>query len=199
MKIHLRPLWRMYAWTLLWAGHRRAPLALFIISFVESSFFLVPPDILLIPMVIAKPNRWFWLAALTTGGSVLGGIFGYYIGVGLWESLGKIIVEIYHLESFVEIVRGQFASHAFLTVFSAAFTPIPYKVITIASGLFHVSFFTFLSASVMGRGLRFFLVAGLVGVWGEGVKQWIDDYFDILSIAFLVILIGGFLVIKLLL
>ena len=199
MKVHFTGLRRLYAWTLKWAGHRHAALALFVISFTESSVFLVPPDVLLIPMVLSKPRYWMRYAAITTGGSVLGGIVGYYIGIGLWDSIGRVIVDFYNLQDSVEVVRTQFDAHAFLTVFGAAFTPIPYKVITIASGLFHVSFGAFFFASLVGRGLRFFLVACLVGVWGESVKQFIDDYFDILSLAFLLLLVGGFIVIKLVL
>ncbi len=199
MKIHFTGLRRLYAWTLKWAGHRHAAWALFIISFAESSMFLVPPDVLLIPMVLSKPRSWLRYAAITMGGSVLGGVFGYYIGIGLWESLGKLVVDFYGLQDSVEAVRMQFDAHAFLTVFGAAFTPIPYKVITIASGLFHVSFGAFLAASLTGRGARFFLVAGLVGIWGERVKRFIDDYFDILSLVFLALLVGGFLVVKLVL
>ncbi|MEK7480745.1 MAG: YqaA family protein [Patescibacteria group bacterium] len=195
MKIRLKFLHTLYHWTLLWASHPHASWALFFIAFIESSFFLIPPDILLIPMTLARPNRWFWYASLTTVGSVLGGLFGYLIGVGLWESVGKHIVQFYHLESVMEAVGNQYAAHAFLTVFTAAFTPIPYKIITIAAGFFRISLLTLIVASLIGRSMRFFLVAILIGFFGDTMKRFIERYFDILSLAFVIVLIGGFVAI----
>jgi membrane protein YqaA with SNARE-associated domain len=197
MKIHFSGLKRLYTWTLQWADHSRAPWVLFIVSFAEASLFLIPPDVILVPMTLARPRMWLRFATITVGGSVLGGIFGYYIGIGLWESLGTRIVELYHLQDSVTVIRVQFDAHAFLTIFGAAFTPIPYKVITIASGLFRVSFITFLIASIVGRSLRFFLIAGLVGVFGERMKQFIDDYFEMLSLVLLALLVGGFIMLRL--
>ncbi|MBI3421065.1 MAG: DedA family protein [Candidatus Sungbacteria bacterium] len=196
--IHLRFLHRLYHWTLKWASHPRASLALFGIAFIESSFFLIPPDILLIAMTIAKPRRWAWYAAIATIGSVLGGIFGYIIGAALWESIGKAIVQFYHFESVIKVIQENYQAHAFVTIFTAAFTPIPYKVITIAAGLFRVSLLTLIAASLIGRGLRFGLVAALLGFFGERMKQLIERYFDMLSLLFAILLIGGFLLITLL-
>ena len=167
MKIRLKFAHRLYHWTLKWAAHPHASWALFGIAFIESSFFLIPPDVLLIPMTIAKPRRWIWYATIATVGSVLGGIFGYVIGIALWESIGAAIVKFYHFEPVINAVKESYHSHAFLTVFTAAFTPIPYKVITIAAGLFRVSLFTLIAASLIGRGLRFGLVAVLLGFFGE--------------------------------
>lgn len=195
MKIRLKFLHRLYQWTLKWASHPRASWALFGIAFIESSFFLIPPDVLLIPMTIAKPRRWVWYAAITTIGSVLGGIFGYVIGIALWESVGEAIVKFYHFEPAIEAVKESYHAHAFVTVFTAAFTPIPYKVITIAAGLFRVSLLTLIVASLIGRGLRFGLVAALIGFFGESMKQFIERYFDMLSLLFFIVLIGGFLLI----
>jgi membrane protein YqaA with SNARE-associated domain len=186
---------RSYDWTLSWAGHKHAGWALFTIAFMESSFFLIPPDILLIPMVLARPVRWIWYAGITILGSVLGGILGYTIGIGLWESIGVPIVQFYHLTDAINAIEVQYQNHAFFTIFTAAFTPIPYKVITIASGLFRVPLFTLVIASVIGRGLRFLLVAGLLGIWGEKMKIYIERYFDMFAIAFVILFIGGFILI----
>lgn len=196
MKYKLPLLHNLYRWTLKWAAHPRAVWALFFISFIESSVFLIPPDILLIPMVLARPNRWFSYAAVTTIGSVLGGIAGYFIGFALWESIGKAVVAFYHVGPYVAIIKHQYELHAFLTIFTAAFTPIPYKVITIAAGLFQISIFTLVIASVIGRGLRFFLVAGAVGYWGDPIRALIEKYFDLLTILFTLALVGGFVVLK---
>lgn len=195
MKIHLKFLHLLYHWTLKWSSHPRATWALFGIAFIESSFFLIPPDVLLIPMTIANPRRWIWHATITTVGSVLGGIFGYIIGVALWESVGVAIVKFYHFEPVVNAIKETYHAHAFITVFTAAFTPIPYKVITITAGLFRISLLTLIIASLIGRGLRFGLVAALLGFFGEQMKQFIERYFDILSFLFLGILIAGFLLI----
>src|SRR3989344_7513271 len=118
MASRLTFLHKLYHWTIRWAAHPRAPWALFGIAFVESSFFLIPPDVLLIPMVLARPARWLTYALITTVGSVLGGLFGYYIGMGLWESVGQAIVSFYHLEDTLAMVRGQYQAHAFFTIFT---------------------------------------------------------------------------------
>lgn len=194
MKIHLKFLHRLYHWTLKWASHPRASWALLSIAFIESSVFLIPPDVLMIPMTLAKPKRWIWYATITTVGSVLGGMAGYFIGWGLWESIGKTVVQFYHLENEVALLAQRYETHAFLTVFAAAFTPIPYKVITISAGLFHISFLPFIIASLVGRAMRFYATAALVSFFGEPVKRAIERYFDLLTFLFVVILIMGFLV-----
>ncbi len=188
----------IYTWTIHWAKTRHAPWALFFIAFIESSFFPIPPDVLLIAMVIADRRAWWRNALICTTGSVLGALFGYFIGFFLFETLGKIIVSTYHLGSHVETVRKLYADNAFWAVFTAAFTPIPYKVFTIAAGLFRISLPILLVASVFGRAGRFFLVAGLLRLFGARIEKFIEKYFDILSLAFMVLLFGSyFLVTKL--
>ncbi len=188
----------IYTWTIHWAKTRHAPWALFFIAFIESSFFPIPPDVLLIAMVIADRRAWWRNALICTTGSVLGALFGYFIGFFLFETLGKIIVSTYHLGSHVETVRKLYADNAFWAVFTAAFTPIPYKVFTIAAGLFRISLPVLLVASVFGRAGRFFLVAGLLRLFGARIEKFIEKYFDILSLAFMVLLFGSyFLVTKL--
>ena len=194
MKIHLKFLHRLYHWTLKWSAHPRASWALFGIAFIESSFFLIPPDVLLIPMTLAKPRRWAWYGFLTMIGSVFGGIAGYFIGWGLWESIGEAIVRFYHFEEEIAALANRYETYAFWTVFAAALTPIPYKIITISAGLFRISLVTMIVASFIGRGMRFFIVAALVGIFGEPIKRIIEHYFDLLAFLFVALLIIGFLV-----
>lgn len=187
---------KLYDWTIHCAKHKHAPYALFLIAFIESSFFLIPPDILLIAMLVASPVKWWKYALVAVIGSVLGGIFGYFIGWGFYEIAGEKIVKFYGLESLIAAIGVKYSENAFLVVFTAAFTPIPYKVITIAAGLFKISIWTLIIASILGRGGRFFLVAGLLRVFGEKISKAIDKYFGIFSFAFTAILIAGFLAIK---
>jgi len=187
---------RLYDWTLHWSKTRQAPYALFGIAFAESSFFPIPPDVLLIPMVVADKKSWIRQAAICTAGSVCGAFLGYFIGWSLFETVGKAIVEMYHFEEVMKLVGQKYAENAFLTVFTAAFTPIPYKVITIAGGLFQISLSVLFIASALGRGARFFLVAGALRIFGERIEKTIEKYFDLFSIVFIVLLIGGFIVLR---
>ena len=186
----------LYDWTAHWARTPQAPWALFGISFIESSFFPIPPDILLIAMVVAKPKNWLRIATICTIGSVAGSLLGYAIGWGLYESVGKLIVQTYHLQPMMDLVGRKYAENAFLTVFTAAFTPIPYKVITIGAGLFRISIPILIIASIVGRAGRFFMVAGVLRLCGERVEKNIEKYFDIISILFMLLLIGGFFALK---
>jgi len=187
---------KLYDWTIHWSKSQHAFWALFGIAFAESSFFPVPPDVLLIPMVVGNPKKWWKIAGICTLGSVMGAFFGYFIGWLFYESIGKPIVDFYHFQSQMDYIGTRYAQNAFLTVLTAAFTPIPYKVITIAAGLFKISLATLTIASVIGRAGRFFLVAGLLRVFGQKVEKFIEKYFDMLALLFMVLLIGGFLVIK---
>lgn len=189
---------RMYDWTIAWARTKQAPYALFGVAFIESSFFPIPPDVLLIAMVVANRKKWFRYTLICTLGSVLGALFGYCIGWTLYESVGKRILDLYNLHGIMDIVGRKYEENAFLTVFTAAFTPIPYKVITIAAGLFKISLGVLVSASLIGRFARFFLVAGSLRLFGKKISDSIEKYFDIFSIVFMVLLIGGFLALKVL-
>lgn len=186
----------MYNWTIRWAGRKQAPYALFGVAFVESSCFPIPPDVLLIPMVVAKRERWFRIALICALGSVCGAALGYLIGWAFYESVGKRVVDFYNLQRSMEMIGDKYSQNAFLTVLTAAFTPIPFKVITIGAGLFKVSLPILLLASLVGRAGRFFLVAGLLRIFGERISRFIEKYFDLLSLAFMALLIGGFLAIK---
>ncbi len=187
---------RLYDWTLHWAKTPRAPAALLGIAFMESSFFPIPPDVLLIPMVIAKPVRWLGFAALCTLGSLLGALLGYAIGWGLYETVGQWIVATYHLEEAMVLVGQKYQENAFLAVFTAAFTPIPFKVFTISAGLFRIDVATLLVASLLGRFGRFFLVAGSLRLFGRRIAATIERYFDVFSLVFAALLIGGFCLVK---
>lgn len=196
LKVPTTWLRKLYDWTIHWAKTPKAPYALFAIAFIESSFFPIPPDVLLIAMVVAERKKWFRNAFICTVGSVLGALFGYAIGLSFYAVIGKLIVDAYHLQPVMELVGRKYQENAFMTVFTAAFTPIPYKVITIAAGLFKISLFTLVIASIIGRAGRFFLVAGSLRIFGKKISDSIEKYFDIFSIAFMALLIGGFLLLK---
>jgi len=196
-KSPLRFLKKLYNWTMHWAQTKPAPYALFGIAFVESSFFPIPPDVLLIAMVISDKKKWIRFATICTIGSVMGALFGYFIGWGLYETVGKMIVDTYKLQNIVTLIGQKYQENAFFTIFTAAFTPIPYKAITITAGLFKISLSMLIFASIIGRAGRFFLVAGSLRIFGKKIADSIEKYFDIFSIVFVVLLVGGFLLLKL--
>jgi membrane protein YqaA with SNARE-associated domain len=187
---------QLYGWVTGWAQTRQATKALAAISFMESSFFPVPPDPLLIAMTIAKPSKYLRFAGICTIASVAGGLFGYIIGIGLFETVGKLIVDTYHLHEEFTAIGIRYDQNAFLTIFTAAFTPIPYKLITIAAGVFRVNILELLLASILGRGARFFLVAGLMHHFGKRYKDKIEKYIDVLSLLFVALMIGGLTALK---
>ncbi|MBI2568127.1 MAG: DedA family protein [Candidatus Schekmanbacteria bacterium] len=186
----------LYDWVLSWAETPCGIWALALISFIESSIFPIPPDVLLIPLVLGARRKWWRLALCCTAASVAGGMLGYAIGWGAWETVGQAIVRFYHGEATMERIRIIYAEWGFLGVFGAALTPIPYKIFTIASGVFAFPIPSFLLASVLGRATRFFAVAGLLYLFGEPLKRFIDRYFNVLSVLFFVLLVGGFLLVK---
>lgn len=185
-----------YAWVVGWADKPSSEKALGGIAFAESSFFPIPPDPLLIALTIAKPKKYIRFATITTLSSIAGGILGYFIGVALFESVGQWVIDTYHLESEFAYIETRYAASAFIAIFTAAFTPIPYKLITISAGVFGVNFIVFILASILGRGLRFFLVATLMHHFGARYKDKIEKYIDILGILFILLLVGGIYVVK---
>ncbi len=191
---------RMYDWVLGFARSPRASLALGGISFAESSFFPIPPDVLLMPLCMGERRKAWWFAAVCTVASVLGGMLGYLIGYAFWEGTAQIWYDYipgFTAEKFAT-VDGLYSEWGVMILFAAAFTPIPFKVFTIAGGVFHQNFPLFVLVSLVGRGLRFFLVAGLMWKFGEKITPFIDKYFNLLSILFVIVGIGGFAAIKLL-
>jgi membrane protein YqaA with SNARE-associated domain len=195
----LGPLRRLYEWTIHWADTPYAVWALFLLAFAESSFFPIPPDVLLIAMALAAPRRSLRFALICTVGSVLGGILGYGIGALFFETAGKPILSFYgYTEQFHRLSAG-FAEHGFLYIFVAALTPIPYKVFTIAAGVCHahVPLPVLLAASVVGRGLRFFAVGTLFRLFGRPIREFVDRYFNLLTVAFVALLVLGFVCVRL--
>lgn len=168
----------METWARAHAHTRRAKWVLAIISFAESSFFPIPPDVLLIGIHMMKVPRWWLTAAITTAASLAGGAFGYLIGYFFFDSLGAWIVKTYSLEEEMAYVGAHFATNAFFAIFTAGFTPIPYKIFTIAAGFFQINFFTFFVASLFSRSARFFLVAFLADRYGGKVARLIFRYTD---------------------
>ena len=189
---------RMYDWVLGFAHKKHATWALFLLSFAESSFFPIPPDVLLMPLALGNRKKAFWFATVCSIASVLGGLAGYAIGYLLWHAISGFFYN--YIPGFTPAVFDKVATlyqnYDFWVVFVAAFTPIPYKVITIAAGVFTINLPMFIIASAIGRGLRFFLVAGLMWFFGERIVKFIDKYFNILSIVFTLLLVGGFVALK---
>ena len=201
-----KPFRKLYDWVLSWAEKPSAQYALFILAFAESSFFPVPPDILLIPLVLGHQSKWFRLFLVVTVGSILGGAFGYFIGHVLWWNGGYPdyssvahfffnTIPGFSMDVF-ESMKVKYDMYGFWIVFTAGFTPIPYKIFTISSGAFDLNFVTFIIASTVSRGARFFLVAFLIYKFGERIKKFIDKWFNWLALLFAILLIGGFLLIK---
>lgn len=179
-----------------WAEHPRAAWALFALAFAESSFFPVPPDVLLIALCLGRPRRALWFAGVCTVGSVLGGLAGYAIGYALYDSVGRPILEFYDLTDRYAQVQALYRRYDVWAVGIAGLTPIPYKVFTVTAGLFEISLVGFLAASIVSRGLRFTLVAALLRLWGEPARAFLDRHLGILTIVFAILLIGGFLVVR---
>ena len=203
-KIHV-PSWhlhrRLYDWVLHWAETPYGVWALGILSFAESSFFPVPPDVLLAPLTLGAPKKWFSFAMFCSVASVIGGVLGFGIGMFLWDQIGDWVFA--HMawakitpENF-EIFQEKYQKWGFWVVFTCGFTPLPYKVCTITAGIARVNFPMFLLGSALSRSARFFMVAGLFAMFGPKIKPFIDKYFNWLSLAFVVLLIGGVYAIKL--
>jgi len=188
--------YRLYDWVLKWSGHKQAQSALFLFSGAEASFFPIPPDVLLIAMCLAKPMRAARYALIASVGSVLGGLGGYAIGWGAWKVIGEFCFEHLRIIGFTaenfDRVQQAYQNNAFLALFTAGFTPIPYKVFTIAAGVFEIALPVFIVASALGRAGRFFLVALLVRFIGPAVKPFIEKYLGWLTLAFVVLLVAGF-------
>ena len=194
--IEMKILRSLYKWTLEKAEHKYSAWILALVSFAESSFFPIPPDILLIPMVIAKRVMAWTYAFICTFSSVLGGMVGYGIGYFFYNSVGIIIIDAYHLSNSFNAFESYYNQYGILIVLGAGFTPFPFKFITIASGVFNLNILLFIITAVVARGLRFYLIAGLLFVFGEKIKVLIDKYFNILAILFFILLIGSVLLIK---
>jgi membrane protein YqaA with SNARE-associated domain len=194
---------RLYDWVLGWSESRWGEAALFVLAFAESSFFPIPPDVLLIALCLGNPRRSLRYAAICTLGSVLGGVGGYTIGYFLWQTASGeytglaqwCYAHLFSMEQFAG-VQHIYDKYNFWAIFVSGFTPIPYKLFTIAAGIFAINVPTFIVASIVSRGMRFFLIAWLIKRFGPSIKEFIDKYFNLLAIGFTVLIIGGFLLIK---
>lgn len=191
---------RLYDWVIRFAGSKHGVIALFALSFAESSFFPIPPDVLLGPLTLGAPKKWVRFALACSVASVIGGVLGYVIGVFLWSLIGDWIIAHMSWAGLTEAnfyrFQGWYDQHDFKIVFLCGFTPLPYKVCTISAGIAEINFFGFLLASTVSRSARFFIVAGLFGWRGERLRPLIERHFNWLSLAFGVLLIGGFMIIK---
>ena len=189
---------RLYLWVLHWAETPYGTPALFVLSFAESSFFPIPPDVLQIALSVSKPRRSFYYAAVSVVASVLGAILGWYIGFALWETLGGFFTTYIPglTQKNFDRVEGLYNQWGFMAITVAAFTPIPYKVFTISAGMFQIGLPVLVLASILGRSGRFFAVAICIYFFGPSVKNLIDKYFGLVTILFTVLLIGGFVLIK---
>lgn len=187
-----RPLRGLYDWVLSWADRPGGPWALVGVAVAEATFFPVPPDALLVPMVLGRPDRAWRFAALCTLGSVAGAALGYLLGAGLYGAVGEPILELYgYTEEYVRI--GQlFRENLVVALGTAGFTPIPFKVFTIAAGGFAVSFPAFLAISTASRGARFFIVAGLLRIYGPRIREIVERHFGWASLALAALVVGGF-------
>lgn len=194
--LRANPLRKLYDWVLSFAEKPYGAWALFLVAFAESSFFPIPPDVLLIALSVAKPSRSFFFAGLSTLGSVLGAALGYLLGFQFYQLAGHPIIRFYGVEQRYLQVQALYQHYDALAVAVAGFTPIPYKVFTIAAGAFHINFLTFMLASILSRGARFVLVGGLIWWVGPEIKRFIDRYFNLLTIAFVILLAGGFVIVK---
>lgn len=187
---------KLYDWVLSWAYKKYSSFALFVLAFAESSFFPVPPDVLQIALSVSKPKKSFIYALISSIGSVLGGILGYFIGLFLFDTVGSLIINTLGYQAQFQSVGNLYKSYAFLAILISAFTPIPYKIFTIAAGFWQVGLLPLIMASIVGRSARFFLVGSLIYFFGPKIKEFIDKYFNLLTIIFIVLLVGGFAVIK---
>lgn len=189
---------RVYDWTIGLAEHPKALWALAIVAFVESSVFPIPPDVLMIPMILAKPSRAWIIASVALVASVLGGMLGYAIGAFAFEEIGQpILASMGKAEAMAEF-NARFNGVGFWAVLVAGVTPFPYKVITIMSGWTAMPLGTFIVTSIIARALRFFVVAGLLWAYGEPVRDFIEKRLGLVFTLFVALLLGGFALVKLL-
>jgi membrane protein YqaA with SNARE-associated domain len=187
---------RLYNWTMDFAGHRNATRALAVVSFTESSFFPIPPDVLLVPMVLANRERAWYYATVCTIASVIGGIFGYLIGWLLYDSVGAWLINLYGYGTQVDAFRQAYAEWGTWIILIKGLTPIPYKIVTITSGFAGYDLFWFVVLSVITRAGRFFMVAALLYYYGEPVRGFIEKRLELVMAAIAVVFVGGFVIVR---
>ena len=186
----------LYDWTLSLARHRNALWALAFVAFIESSVFPIPPDVLMIAMIVARPNRAFVIAGVATVASVAGGVLGYWIGYGAFETLGRPVLEFYGKDTYFAEFQARYNDWGAWAVLIAGVTPFPYKVITILSGATALNLWVFMVASIIARALRFFIVAALLWKFGAPIRDFIERRLGLVFSVFMAMLLGGFLAIR---
>ena len=189
---------KLYDWTIALAETRYAMWALAIVAFIESSVFPIPPDVLMIPMILARPSRAFAIAALATISSVLGGLVGYWIGMSLYDTVGVWVLEFYNKAEYFDQFAERYNEYGAWAVLVAGVTPFPFKVITIASGVTGLNLTVFTVSAIVARALRFFIVAALLWKFGEPIRNFIEKRLGLMFTLFCVLLLGGFALVTLL-
>lgn len=186
----------LYDWVVGLSERPNAVRTLFVIAFAESSFFPIPPDVLLIPLAIGNPRRALRFAALCTVGSSLGALLGYFLGLEFYEVIGQRIVAFYSAGEQYERVQALYQQWDVVAIALAGFTPIPFKIFTITAGVFKINLITFTIVVVLSRGARFFLLGGLIWRFGPNIQNFVDRYFNLLVVLFSILLVGGFFIVK---
>lgn len=186
----------VYDWMMRISASRNAPTALGVVSFAESSFFPIPPDVMLVPMVLAERRKAWWFATIATVTSVLGGVAGYAIGYFLLEAIGKPLMAFYGKSDGLAEFSKAFRDYGFWILITKGMTPIPYKLLTISAGVAHMNLAAFVGASIVARAMRFFLVAGLLYAFGEPIRDFIERRLVLVTTATVVIIVAGFVIIK---
>jgi membrane protein YqaA with SNARE-associated domain len=195
--VKLGPMRRMYDWCLQWADTPYGVPMLFAIAFAEASFFPIPPDVLLLALCFAAPKKSFRFATWCLAGSVIGGMFGYYIGFSLWSKLEHVFIpHVFSQGAFDKAVK-LYNDNAFKVIVAKGFTPIPFKLVTISAGVAKIPFGTFVAASIVCRSIRFFLVGGLIFKFGVRIRPFVEKYLTWLMLALFVLVVLGFVVLKL--
>jgi len=183
---------RIYHWTLSWADHPNAGWALFGIAMIEASVFPIPPDVLLVALALGRPSAALRFAALSTAGSLTGAMIGYAIGMFLFSTLAQPVIEFYHAMETFNHVQELFTEYGVIIILLAGFSPIPFKVFTIAAGTFGLSFPEFMAAALVSRGARFYIEAALLRWGGDRLRNWVEKHFELMTIAVAVVVMGGF-------
>lgn len=187
---------RLYDWTIALAESPHALWALAIVAFLESSVFPIPPDLLMIPMILARPSKAFLIATIALVASVIGGLLGYYIGAALFDTVGRPVLEFYGKDAYFDGFAARYNEWGAWAVLIAGITPFPFKVITILSGATALSLPVFLISAIVARGLRFFIVAALLWKFGDPIRQFIEKRLGLIFALFVVLLLGGFYLVK---
>ncbi|MBA17989.1 YqaA family protein [Sphingosinithalassobacter portus] len=187
----------MYNWVLRLAHHRHATASMAAVSFAESSFFPIPPDVMLVPMILARRDKAYFIATICTIASILGGILGYFIGYALYDSVGQWLIGVYGMTDKIESFRHWYQEYGAAVILLKGLTPIPFKIVTIASGIAGFSFPLFILTATVTRAARFFLIAALLKRYGEPVQAFIEKRLDLFAWGFLALLVAGFALVTL--